>query len=182
MDLCYGENPGKSDTIVTMSADVDGEKYEFKTVSTSSWEGDVYKSKVTVSAKTNGETDGEILQTTEWNKETGKLTLSVEADGEEITCSMKLVETDTGCEISIDDVYSFLNEIAPEVSDLAGEFDCSVKLTLVVGGTVTTPDFTNLDKIDADAMTGIMESVSNFITENESFFGSLLGGGDYDDF
>lgn len=174
LDVCFGANPKKSDIICEVSATVDGEKVNAKVVTSDGWDGDVYKSTTSVTAKAAGEKLGTVKAETKWNKESGKLTMTVAMDDEELSCSMKLVETKNGCELSIDDLYSFLCEIDPDLAE--DEFDCSVKLTFTEGASFSTPKFTNLDDIDQAALEGIMEDVQSFVTKNEDIFG-----GSYED-
>lgn len=169
LDVCYGTNPKKSDIVIQCAANVDGEKATIKAVYSDGWEGDDYKSTTTVVVKAAGEKVAEIEQKTKWNKESGKLTISAGAEGEELSCSMKLIETESGFELSVDDVYEFICELDPTFSE--DEFDCSVKLTFAEGASISTPTFTNLDEIDQEALEGIMEDVQSFVTENGEVFG-----------
>ena len=177
VDVCFGANPKKSDVVIQCAATVEGEKATVKAVYSDGWDGDDYKSTTTFVVKAGGEKVAEVEQKTKWNKDSGKLTIAVGVEDEEISCSMKLVENKNGYTLSVDDVYDFVCEIDPSFS--GEEFDCSVKLTFTEGVSISTPTFTNLDEIDEAAVEGIMEDVQSFVTENEEAFGSL--GGSYED-
>lgn len=180
LNICYGANPKKDDVVIEGTVKVDGEKVTAKAVVSDGWDGDVYTSKISVSAKAAGEKVADLDQITEWNKESGDLTLSIAMEDEEISCSFKLLETENGCQIAIDDLYAFMCEIAPDFA-YNDPFTCSVKMTFSEGAAIDTPTFTNLDKIDQDALEGIMEDVQSFVTDNEDVFGSI-GGAVEDDY
>lgn len=170
-DVCFGANPKKSDIIVQCTVNAMGEKVNVKAVYSDAWDGDDFKSTCTVVVKNDGEKVAELEQETKWNKESGKLTISAGVEDEKISCTLKLVEKDNGFTISIEDMYAFICELDPSFDE--EEFDCSVKVTFTEGVSISTPTFINLDKIDEEALQGIMESVQNFVSESEEAFGSF---------
>ena len=181
LSICYGTNPEKDDIVVECEAKVDGEKVSCKIVSSDNWDGDEYTGSITVTAKASGEKLAEIEQKTVWNKKSGDLKLSVSSADEEICCSLDLIVTDNGCTIEIDDVYDFLCEISPDFA-YEDAFDCSIKMTFAEGGSVDTPTFTNLDKIDQTVLEELMTNVEAFVTDNSEIIGSLGGAFEDDSF
>lgn len=176
LSICYGIDPKKDDTVIEGTFRMDGEKATIKITSGNSWDGDVYTGKTTVNVKADGEEIADLTQKTRWNKENGKLDITIDVDDETTTLSMELKETEDGFTIGIDDLYAFVCENAPELVDEETTFEGSFLMTFRKGASIKKPEFTNLDKINEDVLSEIVADVQESL-------GGLFGGvaGDDDD-
>lgn len=164
MDMIFGLR-AESDLIFELSAKHDGEKAVIKAVSSITNEDSVFHEKLKITVNIPDADKAEMELTTEWNKETDKLTLSAEidADGErmeEMTFSCKLKELENGFEITIDqeDLKPLL-ELAD--ASIPEEMSFSITIACTAEAQIIKPDYVNLDKWNEDMFTRLQEAINN---------------------
>lgn len=153
-----------SDIVTNITAKADGETGHIKLISKVTDENEVYKETLTFEASIPGEDKIEAALSTKWNRDSGKLTLSVEAeaDGEtvefDITC--KLTKLENGFELLVNqkDIEDLLRQFGDV--DIPQDLTFTVSIRFTQGSNITKPEYVNIKQWDATLLQQLQEMIN----------------------
>lgn len=171
LDMNYGLNAATDDISCKLTIEYEGEELVIKLTSKITNEKDQFKETITYRVETPVGDVAEAELGSKWNKETGKLTLSLgysdNYSSNELSVSCKLVELDDGFKITVDqdDVVALL-EATGSVMPEGLEFEVSLSCTEC--GEVSRPNFVNLDQWDEKWLEDLQKAIKALIPEDDA--------------
>ena len=164
MEISFGLK-ATSDIVTNITIRADGEIGRIKLISKVTDEDNVYKETLTAEVKIPYEDKVEASFTTKWNRSSGKLTLSLDAEAEgetvELDVSCKLTKLENGYELTFnqDDVADFLNQLNADT--IPDDLDFSVTIRCTEGAGIDKPEYVNIRQWDAALLQQLQETLNS---------------------